>query len=58
MNDNHIGIIHMRNSDNFTKVISSLRHSFAKAALPTAYLLTIGISFTLALRVGIALMEG
>lgn len=48
----------MRNPDNSTKDQSGLTRRFVRVALPAAYLLSVGITFTLALRVGIALMEG
>ncbi|EME69509.1 hypothetical protein H261_13134 [Paramagnetospirillum caucaseum] len=45
----------MRNSDNSTKVFSV---RLWRGAAQAAYLLAVGVSFTLALAAGITLLEG
>ncbi len=47
----------MRISDNSSKVIPSFSRGLVKVAVPAAYLLSVGLLFTAALRVGMALVE-
>ncbi|MDO8607327.1 MAG: hypothetical protein Q7R40_12390 [Phaeospirillum sp.] len=48
----------MNKADNNSVAICGIACHLIKAALPAAYLLSVGITFTMALSVGLALLEG